>query len=48
MAGSRWPGGSPGRRRGPELERAILDAALQQLSTVGWSALTMEGDALAA
>ncbi|MFE2143832.1 TetR/AcrR family transcriptional regulator [Streptomyces sp. NPDC059456] len=43
MAGSRWSATSPGRRRGPELERAILDAALEQLSTVGWNALTMEG-----
>jgi AcrR family transcriptional regulator len=25
------------------LERAILDAALEQLSTVGWNGLTMEG-----
>ncbi|MGW7368205.1 TetR/AcrR family transcriptional regulator [Streptomyces sp. NPDC054841] len=31
------------RRRGPVLERAILDAALEQLSTVGWNGLTMEG-----
>ncbi|MBD0744668.1 TetR/AcrR family transcriptional regulator [Streptomyces sp. CBMA152] len=31
------------RRRGPVLERAILDATLEQLSTVGWNALTMEG-----
>ncbi|WP_328536286.1 TetR/AcrR family transcriptional regulator [Streptomyces sp. NBC_00344] len=31
------------RRRGPVLERAILNAALEQLSTVGWSGLTMEG-----
>ncbi|MFF4265529.1 TetR/AcrR family transcriptional regulator [Streptomyces virginiae] len=43
MVGSRWSAASPGRRRGPELERAILDAALEQLSTVGWNALTMEG-----
>lgn len=33
----------PLRRRGPVLERAILDAALEQLSTVGWNGLTMEG-----
>ncbi|MER5564570.1 TetR/AcrR family transcriptional regulator [Streptomyces goshikiensis] len=39
---------SPGRRRGPELERAILDAALEQLGTVGWNALTMEGVAAGA
>ena len=31
------------RRRGAELKHAILDAALEQLGTVGWSALTMEG-----
>ena len=36
------------RRRGAVLERAILDAALEQLSTVGWNALTMEGVAAAA
>lgn len=30
------------------LERAILDAALEQLSTVGWSGLTMEGVAAGA
>ncbi|MEE1940903.1 TetR/AcrR family transcriptional regulator [Streptomyces sp. TRM 70361] len=36
--------GAPGvRRRGPELERAILDAALEQLGSVGWTSLTMEG-----
>lgn len=48
MVGSRWSAASPGRRRGPELERAILDAALEQLSTVGWNALTMEGVAAGA
>ncbi|MCX4577981.1 TetR/AcrR family transcriptional regulator [Streptomyces sp. NBC_01571] len=31
------------RRRGAVLERAILEATLEQLSTVGWSGLTMEG-----
>lgn len=31
------------RRRGPVLERAILESALEQLSTVGWHGLTMEG-----
>lgn len=31
------------RRRGSVLEQAILEAALRQLSTVGWSGLTMEG-----
>ncbi|MFJ4849881.1 MULTISPECIES: TetR/AcrR family transcriptional regulator [unclassified Streptomyces] len=36
------------RRRGPVLERAILTAALEQLSTVGWRGLTMEGVASAA
>ncbi|WP_030838145.1 TetR/AcrR family transcriptional regulator [Streptomyces sp. NRRL F-4474] len=48
MMGSRWSPAPPGRRRGPELERAILDAALEQLSTVGWNALTMEGVATGA
>ncbi|CAM5603521.1 TetR/AcrR family transcriptional regulator [Streptomyces avidinii] len=48
MVGSRWSVASPGRRRGPELERAILDAALEQLSTIGWNALTMEGVAAGA
>lgn len=33
----------PSRRRGAVLEHAILEAALAQLGTVGWSALTMEG-----
>jgi AcrR family transcriptional regulator len=36
------------RRRGVVLERAILDAALEQLGTVGWNALTMEGVAAGA
>ncbi|MCX4884017.1 MULTISPECIES: TetR/AcrR family transcriptional regulator [unclassified Streptomyces] len=36
------------RRRGAVLERAILDAALERLSTVGWSGLTMEGVAAGA
>lgn len=36
------------RRRGAVLERAILDAALKQLSTVGWNGLTMEGVAAGA
>ncbi|MER5488452.1 TetR/AcrR family transcriptional regulator [Streptomyces sp. NPDC002812] len=43
VVGSRRPAAAPGRRRGPELERAILDAVLEQLSTDGWNALTMEG-----
>ncbi|MFJ3925107.1 TetR/AcrR family transcriptional regulator [Streptomyces sp. NPDC090022] len=46
MMGARWPevpAGAAGRRRGAELVRAILDAALGQLSTVGWNGLTMEG-----
>ncbi|KUL57121.1 TetR/AcrR family transcriptional regulator [Streptomyces sp. NRRL S-1521] len=52
MATSRWTAAparaaSP-RRRGPVLEQAILEAALEQLSTVGWSGLTMEGVATAA
>jgi AcrR family transcriptional regulator len=42
MMGSRWSVAGPGRRRGPELEQAIVEAALEQLSTVGWNALTME------
>jgi AcrR family transcriptional regulator len=36
------------RRRGAVLERAILDAALDQLGTVGWKGLTMEGVAAGA
>ncbi|MGW6690665.1 TetR/AcrR family transcriptional regulator [Streptomyces sp. NPDC054961] len=48
MAVARWSAASAGRRRGPELERAILDAALEQLSTVGWNSLTMEGVAAGA
>ncbi|MGW1893023.1 TetR/AcrR family transcriptional regulator [Streptomyces sp. NPDC002004] len=52
MDTSRWTaapaqGASP-RRRGAVLERAILDSALEQLSTVGWSGLTMEGVAAGA
>lgn len=43
MVGSSGPIVAPGRRRGPELERAILDAVLEQLGTTGWNALTMEG-----
>ncbi|MGI5403369.1 TetR/AcrR family transcriptional regulator [Streptomyces sp. CA-135486] len=48
MANSRWTAAAETppvslRRRGPVLERAILEAALEQLSTVGWSGLTMEG-----
>ncbi|MFF0436375.1 TetR/AcrR family transcriptional regulator [Streptomyces sp. NPDC004327] len=42
------PQGAPARRHGPVLERAILDAALEQLGAVGWNALTMEGIAAAA
>ncbi|MFF7935178.1 AcrR family transcriptional regulator [Streptomyces sp. SAI-126] len=52
MVTSRWTA-APARtaslrRRGAVLERAILDAALEQLSTVGWNALTMEGVAAGA
>ncbi|QTE01365.1 TetR/AcrR family transcriptional regulator [Streptomyces cyanogenus] len=52
MATSRWTAApartaSP-RRRGAVLERAILNAALEQLSTVGWKGLTMEGVAAGA
>ncbi|MFJ8824261.1 TetR/AcrR family transcriptional regulator [Streptomyces sp. NPDC102467] len=53
MVTSRWtatsaPSAASMRRRGPVLERAILDAALDQLSTVGWNGLTMEGVAAGA
>lgn len=52
MDTSRWSAAtaqtaSP-RRRGLVLERAILEAALEQLSTVGWNGLTMEGVAAGA
>jgi len=52
MVTSRWTAApaqavSP-RRRGAVLERAILDAALEQLGTVGWNGLTMEGVAAGA
>ncbi|MFB7544300.1 TetR/AcrR family transcriptional regulator [Streptomyces zaomyceticus] len=42
------PDGASLRRRGPVLERAILEAALDQLSSVGWNGLTMEGVAVGA
>lgn len=42
------PEGASLRRRGPVLERAILEAALEQLSSVGWNGLTMEGVAVGA
>ncbi|MFH8792055.1 TetR/AcrR family transcriptional regulator [Streptomyces sp. NPDC017941] len=52
MATSRWRAAparaASSRRRGLVLERAILDSALDQLSTVGWSGLTMEGVAAGA
>ena len=51
MVTSRWtaaPAQTAARRRGAVLERAILDAALEQLSTVGWNGLTMEGVAAGA
>ncbi|MGW7050368.1 TetR/AcrR family transcriptional regulator [Streptomyces sp. NPDC054887] len=54
MATSRWTAAAAEvqpvslRRRGLVLERAILDSALEQLSTVGWNALTMEGVAAGA
>ncbi|WP_435208563.1 TetR/AcrR family transcriptional regulator [Streptomyces sp. bgisy034] len=52
MVTSRWtaaPARSASlRRRGAVLERAILEAALEQLSTVGWNGLTMEGVAAGA
>ncbi|GGW20589.1 TetR family transcriptional regulator [Streptomyces capoamus] len=52
MVTSRWTAApartaSP-RRRGAVLERAILNATLEQLSTVGWKGLTMEGVAAGA
>ncbi|WP_369392301.1 TetR/AcrR family transcriptional regulator [Streptomyces sp. CG1] len=52
MVTSRWTAAparatSP-RRRGVVLERAILDAALEQLCEVGWKGLTMEGVAAGA
>ncbi|WBO63376.1 TetR/AcrR family transcriptional regulator [Streptomyces camelliae] len=52
MVTSRWTAdptrtASP-RRRGVVLERAILDAALEQLGSVGWKGLTMEGVAAGA
>ncbi|MEU9312253.1 TetR/AcrR family transcriptional regulator [Streptomyces sp. NPDC048256] len=47
MDTSRWTAAparaSSPRRRGAVLERAILDATLEQLGTVGWNGLTMEG-----
>ncbi|MER5212628.1 TetR/AcrR family transcriptional regulator [Streptomyces sp. NPDC002838] len=51
MVTSHWtaaPAPASLRRRGAVLERAILDAALDQLSTVGWNGLTMEGVAAGA
>lgn len=42
------PGPSVMRRRGAVLESAILEAALDQLGTVGWNGLTMEGVATSA
>ncbi|WP_317619902.1 TetR/AcrR family transcriptional regulator [Streptomyces sp. CBMA156] len=38
----------PGRRRGKELENAIFEAALDQLTSGGYARLTMEGVASAA
>ncbi|MGW3727496.1 TetR/AcrR family transcriptional regulator [Streptomyces sp. NPDC000851] len=52
MVTSRWTAApaqaATPRRRGAVLERAILEAALEQLSTVGWNGLTMEGVAAGA
>ncbi|CAL9421000.1 putative HTH-type transcriptional regulator [Streptomyces sp. enrichment culture] len=51
MTTSHWGAASAqtaSRRRGVVLERAILDAALEQLGTVGWNGLTMEGVAAGA
>ncbi|MEV7611387.1 TetR/AcrR family transcriptional regulator [Streptomyces sp. NPDC089799] len=38
----------PARRRGAELEGAIIDAVIEQLCEVGWNSLTMEGVAAGA
>ncbi|MFG3660388.1 TetR/AcrR family transcriptional regulator [Streptomyces sp. NPDC047706] len=47
MVTSRWTAApaqaAPSRRRGAVLETAILEAALEQLGSVGWHGLTMEG-----
>jgi AcrR family transcriptional regulator len=47
MVTSRWTAAparaASSRRRGAVLERAILEAALEQLGAVGWNGLTMEG-----
>jgi len=43
-----FPVGSPTRRRGETLERAIFDAVLDQLQMVGYTGLTMEGVAACA
>ncbi|WP_432131282.1 TetR/AcrR family transcriptional regulator [Streptomyces tendae] len=51
MVPPHWPAASaqtPSRRRGAVLERAILEVALEQLGTVGWNGLTMEGVAAGA
>lgn len=53
MVTSRWTAAAPARaaslrRRGAVLERAILDAALEQLGTVGWNDLAMQGVATGA
>ena len=52
MVTSRWSAApartSSLRRRGAVQERANLDAAQEQLSTVGWNGLTMEGVAAGA
>ncbi|MEU7294450.1 TetR/AcrR family transcriptional regulator [Streptomyces exfoliatus] len=42
------PEGVSLRRRGPVLEKAILEATLDQLGSVGWNGLTMEGVAVGA
>ncbi|MGA5196439.1 TetR/AcrR family transcriptional regulator [Streptomyces exfoliatus] len=42
------PEGASLRRRGPVLEKAILEATLDQLGSVGWNGLTMEGVAVGA
>ena len=46
--GRRGPPCAPTRRRGETLEHAIFDAVLDQLQTVGFGGLTMEGVAACA
>jgi AcrR family transcriptional regulator len=48
MPAAKSPSSGGSRRRGKALETAILDATLEQLRTVGYIGLTMEGVAAAA